>query len=89
LELDIIQILFSQAIYHIAVSFVSASTCKSDKEYVTCWVPYGSFLGPAPFLIYISDHPDCYAMQRLSFTHDTALNMLRPNVIDLQNTINE
>jgi len=68
---------------------VSASTCKSDKEYVTCWVPYGSFLGPAPFLIYISDHPDCYAMQRLSFTHDTALNMLRPNVIDLQNTINE
>jgi len=69
--------------------FVTTYTCKSDKEYITCGIPQGSVLGPTLFLIYINDLPDCHAMQTLLFADDTALLMSGPNILDLQNTIND
>jgi len=69
--------------------FVTTYTCKSDKECITCGIPQGSVLGPTLFLIYINDLPDCHAMQTLLFADDTALLMSGPNILDLQNTIND
>ena len=69
--------------------FVTTYICKSDKEYITCGIPQGSVLGPTLFLIYINDLPDCHAMQTLLFADDTALLLSGPNILDLQNTIND
>ena len=69
--------------------FVTTYTCKSDKEYITCGIPQGSVLGPTLFLIYINDLPDCHAVQTLLFADDTALLLSGPNILDLQNTIND
>jgi len=69
--------------------FVTTYTCKSDKEYITCGIPQGSVSGPTPFLIYINDLPDCHAMQTPLYADDTALLMSGPNILDLQNTIND
>jgi len=68
---------------------VTTYTCKSDKEYVTCGIPQGNVLGPTLFLIHINDLPDCHAVQILLFADDTALLMSGPNILDLQNTIND
>ena len=62
---------------------------KSDKEYITCGIPQGSVLGPTLFLIYINDLPDCHAVQTLLFADDTALLLSGPNILDLQNTVND
>ena len=69
--------------------FVTTYTCKSDKEYITCGIPQWSVLGPTLFLIFINDLPDCHAMQTLLFADDTTLLMSGPNILDLQNTIND
>ena len=69
--------------------FVTTCTCKYDKEYITCGIPQGSVLGPTLFLIDINDLPDCHAMQTLLFADDTALLMSGPNILGLQNTIND
>ena len=69
--------------------FVTTYTCKSDKEYITCGIHQGSVIGPNLFLIYINHLPDCHVMQTLLFADDTALLMSGPNILDLQNTIND
>jgi len=69
--------------------FVKTYTCKSDKEYITCGILQGSVLGPTLFLMYINDLPDFHAMQTQLFADDTALLMSGPNILDLQNTIND